>query len=54
MQSYHNLEAGDTQSLNYKWQDPGSNPGPLALQNKKLTTWQLPILKREVFRDINA
>ena len=31
-QSYCNLEAGDTQSLKFKWQDRDLNPRPLALQ----------------------
>ena len=35
---YCNLETGDTQSLKSKWRDQGSNPSPLALQAKNLTT----------------
>ena len=33
-QSYRDLEAGDNQSLKFKWRDRESNPGPLAPQAK--------------------
>ena len=36
--STNDLEAGDNQSLKFKWRDLDSNPGPLALQAKSLTT----------------
>ena len=42
-QPYRDLEAGDNQSLKFKWRDRGSNPGPLAPQAKSLTT-RLPPL----------
>ena len=38
-QPYRDLEAGDNQSLKFKWRGGESNPGPLALQAKSLTTW---------------
>ena len=43
-QPYRDLEAGDYQSLKFKWQGRESNPGPLAQQAKSLTTQppQLP------------
>ena len=31
-QRYHDLEAGDDQSLKFKWRGGESNPGPLAPQ----------------------
>ena len=37
-QPYRDLEAGDNQPLKYKWRGRESNPGPLALQAKSLTT----------------
>ena len=37
-QPYRDLEAGDNQSLKSKWQDGESNPGPLAVQAKSLST----------------
>ena len=37
-QPYRDLEAGDNQSLKFKWQGGESNPAPLALQAKRLTT----------------
>ena len=37
-QPYRDLEAGDNQSLIFKWRDLESNPGPLAPQAKSLTT----------------
>ena len=30
LQPYRDLEAGDNQSLKFKWLDSESNPGPLA------------------------
>ena len=42
-QPYRDLEAGDKQSLKFKWRGRESNPGPLALQAKSLTTWQPPL-----------
>ena len=44
-QPYRDLEAGDNQSLKFKWQGGESNPGPLAPQAKSLTARppQLPI-----------
>ena len=40
---YHDLEAGDNQSLKFKWRDRESNPGPLAPQAKSLTTRPPPL-----------
>ena len=37
-QPYRVLEAGDKQSLKFKWRGGESNPGPLAPQAKSLTT----------------
>ena len=37
-QPYRDLEAGDNQSLKFKWRGGESNPGPLAPQVKSLTT----------------
>ena len=37
-QPYRDLEAGDSQSLKFKWRGRESNPGPLAPQAKSLTT----------------
>ena len=37
-QPYRDLEAGDNQSLKFKWRDLESNPGPLTPQAKSLTT----------------
>ena len=37
-QLYRDLEAGDNQSLKFKWRDRESNRGPLAPQAKSLTT----------------
>ena len=42
-QPYLDLEAGDNQSLKFKWLDLESNPGPLAPQAKSLTTRPLPL-----------
>ena len=36
-QPYRDLEAGDNQSLKFKWRDRESNPGPLSPQAKSLT-----------------
>ena len=36
-QQYRNLEAGDNQSLKFKWRGGELNPGPLAPQAKSLT-----------------
>ena len=33
-QPYHDLEAGDNQSLKFKWRGRESNPGPLAPQER--------------------
>ena len=46
-QSYRDSEAGDTQSLKLKWRDWESNPRPLALQARSLTT-ALPIMKEHL------
>ena len=43
-QPYRDLEAGDNQSLKFKWQGGESNPGPLAPQAKSLTTRPPPLL----------
>ena len=37
-QPYRDLEAGDNQSLKFKWRGKESSPGPLAPQAKSLTT----------------
>ena len=42
-QSYRDLEAGDNQSLKFKWRGGETNPGPLAPQAKSLTTRPLPL-----------
>ena len=42
-QPYRDLEAGDNQSLKFKWRDRESNPGPLAPQAKSLTTRSPPL-----------
>ena len=42
-QAYRDLEAGDNQSLKFKWRGRESNPGPLAPQSKSLTTRPLPL-----------
>ena len=44
-QPYRDLEAGDNQSLKFKWRDRESNPGPLAPQAKSLTTRPPPQVK---------
>ena len=46
-QPYRDLEAGDNQSLKFKWRGGESNPGPLAPQAKSLTT-RPPLLLRAV------
>ena len=43
-QPYRDLEAGDNQSLKFKWRGGGSNPKPLAPQAKSLTTRPPPLL----------
>ena len=43
-QQYRDLEAGDNQSLKFKWRYQESNPGPLAPQAKSLTTRPPPLL----------
>ena len=48
-QSYRDLAAEDIQFLKSKWQDPGSNPGPLTevtLQTKSLTIPPPPFPKK--------
>ena len=45
-QPYRDLEAGDNQSLKFKWRGRESNPGPLAPQAKSLTTGPLPLPKK--------
>ena len=45
---YRDLEAGDNQSLKFKWRGGESNPGPLAPQTKSLTNRQPPLQKGEV------
>ena len=42
-QPYRDLEAGDNQSLKFKWRDRESNPGPLAPLAKSLTTRPPPL-----------
>ena len=42
-QPYRDLEAGDNQSLKYKWRGRESNPGPLASQAKYLTIHKLAL-----------
>ena len=37
-QPYRELEAVDNQSLKFEWRGRESNPGPLALEAKSLTT----------------
>ena len=43
-QPYRDLEAGDNQSLKFKWRGGESNPGPVAPQTKSLTTQPPPLL----------
>ena len=43
---YRDLEAGDNQSLKFKWRGGKSNPRPLALQAKTLTTLPSPLVNR--------
>ena len=40
---YRDLEAGDNQSLKFKWRGGESNTRPLALQAMSLTTRPLPL-----------
>ena len=47
-QPYRDLEAGDNQSLKFKWRGGESNPGPLAPQAKSLTTRPPPLLMTEL------
>ena len=42
-QPYRDLEAGDNQSLKFKFRDRESNPGPLVPQAKSLTTRPPPL-----------
>ena len=42
-QSYRDLDAGDNQSLKFKWRGGESNTGPLAPQAKSLTTRPPPL-----------
>ena len=42
-QWYHDLEAGDNQSLKFKWRDRESKPSPLAPQAKNLTIRPPPL-----------
>ena len=49
-QPCRDLEAGDNQSLKFKWRDRESNPGPLAPQAKSLTTWPPPLPLIEQFK----
>ena len=42
-QPYRDFEAGDNQSLKFKWRGGESNPGPLDLQAKSLTTQPTPL-----------
>ena len=42
-QSYRDLEAGDNQSLKFKWRGREANPGPLAPHAKSLTTRPPPL-----------
>ena len=44
-QPYRDLEVGDNQSLKFKWRGRESNPGPLALLAKSLTT-RPPLIPR--------
>ena len=42
-QPYRDMEAGDYQSLKFKWRGRISNPGPFAPQAKSLTTRPTPL-----------
>ena len=44
-QPYRDLEAGDNQSLKFKWRGGESNHGPFASQAKSLTTRPPPLLR---------
>ena len=48
-QSYHDLEAVDSQSLKFKWWGGESNPGPLTPQAKSLTTRPPPLPSFEMY-----
>ena len=48
-QSYRDMEAGDNQSLKFKWRGGESNPGLLAPQAKSLTT-RSPLLFKTVIK----
>ena len=48
-QPYRDLEAGDNQSLEFKWRGGESNPGPLAPIAKSLTT-RPPLLPRPAYK----
>ena len=50
-QPYRDLEAGDNQSLKFKWRGGESNPGPLAPQAKSLTTRPPPLPKPFLFKN---
>ena len=50
-QPYRDFEAGDNQSLKFKWRGRESNPGPLAPQAKSLTTRAPPILTFAIKRE---
>ena len=45
LQPYQDLEAGDNQSLKFKWRGRELNPGTFATQTKSLTTRPPPLPK---------
>ena len=50
--SYCDLEAGDNQSLKFKWRGGESNPGPLAPQATSLTTRPPPLhINRDILKN---
>ena len=49
-QPYCDLEAGENQSLKFKWRGRESNPGPLTPQTKSLTT-RPPLLRMPRYQD---
>ena len=53
-QPYRDLEAGDNQSLKFKWRGRKSNSGPLAPQAKSLTTRPPPLPKYIIYDSISA
>ena len=53
-QPYRDFEAGDNQSLKFKWRGGESNPGPLAPQAYSLTTRPLPLLSLHWGLSINC